>query len=99
MKYGILLNSKINGIKINSEILEKKGYRQVPNHCDGMQVDEQWISNALGFEAKFPRFHIIKNERQYYLHYDYFVKNEDKHRTCIKKSPEIMAERARLAIK
>ena len=52
------------------ELLEKAGYKQVPNHSYSKIKNEQnWISNTYLRGARFPRFHIIKNEA-WYIHYD-----------------------------
>lgn len=96
MVYGILINNPKNGIKINKDILLKAGYRNVPSHVDGMQVDEQFISNAEGFNCKFPRAHIIHQGREWFIHWD--IVSEDGHDTIIKMTPEIKAEISRLEL-
>ena len=92
MEFGIVLNTchKRN-------FLIEAGYRQVPNHCEAhIKYDEQWISNVDNFgTSHFPRFHIIKVGKQWFIHRDYY-NNGDNHRTTIKKCPETLKEIKRL---
>jgi len=91
MNYGVPLKD----IRKSEKFLEHAGYRKIANHFESdFQPDHQWISNATQFKASFPRFHISKIGKQYFIHYDYFV-GDDK-RTNIKKCPEILEEIKRL---
>lgn len=95
MKYGVLLKYKKKPKK-----LVKAGYIQVPNHCDGMQVDEQWISNTGPppfNKSQFPRFHYIRVGKECFLHYDYYTdKNATHHKSKIGLCDEIWKEIKRL---
>lgn len=94
MDYGVLLERK--NIEIKHKLLKKAGYINLPNHVDGFKVDEQWISNTTWNESLFPRFHIIRNDKCWYIHYDFFNAGEDEHRTTITMCEEIYQEIKRL---
>ena len=51
--------------------LEKLGYKQLPVHSySHVKVDKQWFTNVKFPKPCFPRFHISKLGKDYYLHCD-----------------------------
>lgn len=92
MEFGVplLLGNK-------KEYLEVAGYKQIPNHCEAkLEVDEQWISNVDNFgNSHFPRFHIIRMGKDWFIHRD-FHSTQEGHKTSTKKSPETLLEIKRL---
>ncbi len=75
---------ELEGVKINADILIRAGYRHVFNHVlSRVSFEDQWISNTSSFgEAMFPRFHIVKKNRKWFIHYDYFEAGaQDSHAT------------------
>ena len=76
------------------EILIRAGYRKVPNHSySNLQVDEQWISNCDGLKSRMPRFHIIKDGKKWFLHYDYMRGEQE---VCVLRGYLIKQEAKRL---
>lgn len=58
--------------KLNYDLLVKAGYKMLPNHSySENQHDENWYT-GLGLigKVRFPRFHIVKDDSEYFIHYD-----------------------------
>lgn len=97
MKLGLRMNTPYrDSLRPREWLLKTGGYKQVPTHCESsLEVDEEWITNVniIG-RTLFPRFHILKVGRAWYIHFDYFLGTQK--RTKVDKCPEILEEIERL---
>ena len=68
MNYGLPIHYWIKNNK--DEILKEAGYKLVPNHTYAkLQPYSQWINNC-GIKALFPRYHLIFDDKQWWIHRD-----------------------------
>ena len=95
-KYNSVCGVLLKNVKINANFLLQAGYKQVFNHTySRRKYDEQWVTGlTLMGLAQFPRFHILRNGAEWFIHYDFFEGNG--HKTIVRRSPAVDIEIQRL---
>ncbi len=82
--------------KLSAAILQAAGYKKLPNHVNSQRkVNENWISQSKWNKNEFPRFHLEKMGKEWYLHFDFFRDGEENH-SVDTKSQIVRNERTRL---
>lgn len=80
---------------VGHKLLEQAGYTKVMSHVFGKQNEQEYITGRSWHTNKFPRFHIIGNDKNWTLHYDWFPRGASTH-SSEGKSQHCRNERARL---
>jgi len=98
MNYGVLFSPRQKSFRPNKDFLISAGYRLIPDHTfSRLKTTSQYISNADNFKSNFPRFHIIQQGKNWYIHIDHSP-FEEQHQTNLKYNKEIKDELARLKL-